>query len=104
MDFTTEGSQYHGGRDRDATDGTREGTTFIESEVGVGLRLERNIVVDFSTNRAGADIGGSPLGNGGIDVATVAGKPIFSTIAEVTDIVDAAAGRDHLHQRTIYAI
>ncbi len=98
MDFTTEGPQYHGGGDRYAPHGTREGTSLIEREGGMSFRLERNIVGDLAAHRAGAHVGRGPFRNRGFNIATVAGQPVLAAVAEVANLVDAPTGRNHLHQ------
>jgi len=103
MDFTTEGAQHDCRRDCNAPHGTCEGTSLIDREIGVSFGLKRNIVEHFAANRAGADVGGSPLRNGGLDIAAVAGEAVFAAVAEIADVIDVAAGRNHLHQRTVHS-
>src|SRR5580698_2246454 len=59
-----------------------------------------NVVVNFTTDRAGAHIGGGGLRHDGFDVAAMAGEAIFAAVAEVPGVADAAAGGDNLHQRS----
>jgi hypothetical protein len=40
------------------------------------------------------------LGNGRFNVAAVAGQAVFAAIAKVANVVDRAAGGNHLHQRS----
>ena len=54
----------------------------------------------FAAHRARAHVGGSCFGHHGFNVAAVAGEAIFAAVAKVANVADAAAGGDHLHQRT----
>ena len=104
VDFTIEAAQHHGRRDRSPPHGTPEGTSFFQDEGSVLLRLERDIVVHFAANRAGADVGRGGIRNDSFNVAAVAGQAVLAVVPKIPDVVDSAAGRNHLYQWTIHAV
>src|ERR1700677_1175172 len=104
LNFTTEGSQNYGRRDGHSAYRTCEGTSLVERERGVSFGLEGDIVVNFTADGAGADVGRSPFRNRGFNISTMAGQAIFAAVAEVANVIDSAAGRNHLHQRPVHAV
>src|ERR1051326_2970968 len=100
VDFTTEAAQNYRRGDGRTPHGTPEGTSFFKHIRHVLPGLEVNIVMHFATNRAGTHVGRGGVGDNRLDVAAVAGEAGFAAISEITDVIDAAAGRNHLDQGT----
>src|SRR5208282_1414308 len=103
VNFTTERAQHYGGGYCHSAHGTCKGTSLVDGKPGVIFWLQGDVVVHFSAHGAGAHVSRGPFRDGGFDIAAVAGQPVFAAVAEVADVVDSAAGRNHLHQRAIHA-
>src|SRR5208283_5788008 len=67
----------------------------------MGFGLERDVIVHFAPDGASAHIGRGAIGDGGFDVAAVAGQAVFAAKAEVAGVVDRAAGGNDLDQRSV---
>src|SRR5437763_10493353 len=83
VDFTIEAAQHHGRRDRSPPHSTPEGTSFLEDERSVLLRLQRNIVVDFAAHRASAHVGRSGIWNDSFNVSAVASQAILTVVPKL---------------------
>src|SRR5205807_10077091 len=101
VDFTTEGKQLD--RRCGLVHGTCEGTPRLYGEGGV-FWLKAEIVFDLASHRVGNYFDGSVIRSGSFDIAGVAGKAIFPSIAEVAVVADTAAGRVYLYKGTGYGV
>jgi len=67
------------------------------------LGLERDIVVHFAADGAGAHVGGSAARDDCVYVATMAGEAVVAVVTEIPNVADSAAGGDDLYQGTVDA-
>src|SRR5258708_7459770 len=102
VDFTTEGAQHYGRGHCHFAHGTCKGTALIEREVVVSLGLKRDVVVNLAPYRARAHVSRCPLRDRGVDISAMAGEAILPAFAEVADVGNSPAGRNHLHYRAIH--